>query len=75
MKTVDDVKLELARKIDLFKIVFNSEDGKKVLGALENEFDRDNLLVPGDPHSTHYNLGRRDVVVYIRQMLKAGEKV
>lgn len=75
MKTADDVKLELARKIDIFKMVFNTDDGKKVLAALENEFDRDNLLAPGDPYSTHYNLGRRDVVVYIRQMLKAGDKI
>lgn len=75
MKTADDVKLELARKIDIFKMVFNTEDGKKVLAALEDAFDRDSIITPGDPYYTHYNLGRRDVVVYIRQMLKAGDKI
>lgn len=67
-KNSDDVKLELAKMAHIFRSVFNTDDGKLVLKKLEEEFDRDNIM-SDNPHRTHYNLGRRDAVVYIRQML------
>ena len=61
------------RKAAAFAAVFNTRDGEKVLEALEAEFDRDELR-GGEPHSTYFNLGQRDVVVYIKQMLKYSER-
>lgn len=53
--------------------VFNSTEGKKVLEALEEEFYHGELLGES-PDKTAYNLGRRDVVMYIKQMLNYGER-
>lgn len=40
---------------------------------LNEEFNRDNVYVP-DSDRTQYNLGRRDVVIYIEQILRNGEE-
>lgn len=53
--------------------MFSTPEGKEVLKHLEQEFDAD-ILFERDPNVTAYNLGRRDVVVYIRQMLRYLEK-
>lgn len=65
------MRASLTRKISMFKKVFATADGEKLLQFLEDEFDKDNIFVDGDPHKTSYNLGRRDVVIYIKQMLRA----
>lgn len=68
-----EAKEKLARKASIFKQVFNTPDGKEVLSALEKEFNADNIFEKGLPDATAYNLGRRDVVVYIKQLLEYGK--
>lgn len=55
-------------KAMLVKKIFGTSDGEKLMEILEKEFNSDNLLAVGDPHVTHYNLGRRDVVMYLKQL-------
>lgn len=66
----DTQKLALARKASVLQRTFDSPLGKESLAILESEFDNEQIMVPGQPDTTHYNLGRRDVVVYIRQMIR-----
>ena len=65
--------LATQKKIELAQKIFNTADGERFLKVLEDEFDRDNIFAPGDPYSTSYNCGRRDVVVYIKQLMRAGQ--
>ena len=55
---------------DLFKAVFKTPNGKKVLQELHDELNRDEIFVKGDAHTTSYNLGRRDAYVFISQLLR-----
>jgi hypothetical protein len=63
----------LVKKSSYFYHVFTSPDGKKVLEALESEFNSDSIFVPMDPHATAYNLGKRDVIIYINQLIRMKE--
>ena len=56
-----------------FHALFTSPVGVKVLKYLEDEFDQDEIFQAGVPDGTAYNLGRRDVIVYIRQMMRVTE--
>lgn len=59
---------EIARKNSgPIQRVFAGADGKEALEVLERAFDGENLFAE-DPYRTAYNLGARDVVVYIRQL-------
>ena len=62
----------VAKSGDFHKL-FTSPIGKKVLEYLEDEFDNEKLFVAGVPDHTGYNLGGRDVIVYIRQMIRLKE--
>jgi len=68
MKNSDEKFEKLRKKSQHFVTVFNTPDGKQVLEALEAEFDGTDIMAETS-EKTAYNLGRRDVVVYIRQML------
>lgn len=63
----------VVRKSGYFYRIFTSPDGKKVLEWLEEEFDSDEIFKAGEPDTTSYNLGKRDVIVYIRQMIRLKE--
>jgi hypothetical protein len=66
-------KAEAMRKAKIFAEVFSGTEGKKALDLLESEFNPD-ILFNVDQNITNYNLGRRDVLVYIRQMVKYSER-
>ncbi len=68
-KAVDKV----VHKSGFFFRIFTSPDGKKVLEWLEEEFDSDEIFKAGEPDTTSYNLGKRDVIIYIRQMIRLKE--
>ncbi|MGI9889075.1 hypothetical protein [Vibrio chagasii] len=73
MSNKEEVEAKVRKKSELFKHVFESEDGKAVLEALEEEFNRDELRGQ-TPQDTYFNLGRRDVLVYIKQMIRYSNK-
>ena len=62
----------LGKKAGNFHKLFTSPVGVEVLEALEEEFNPDVLLGKTDAE-TNYNCGKRDVVIYIRQMIRYKE--
>lgn len=62
----------LNKKATDFHILFTSPVGVKVLESLEEEFNPDVLVGKSDAE-TNYNVGKRDVIIYIRQMIRYKE--
>ncbi len=63
----EKIKSRLAHKSELVHAFMNSEAGKALMEVLEDEFFNGDLFNP-DPNTTAYNLGRRDVVMYLQQL-------
>lgn len=63
----------IRKKSREFHTLFTSPVGVKVLKYLEDEFDSLEIFQAGVPDGTAYNLGRRDVIEYIRQMIRVKE--
>lgn len=66
-ETLDKVKARLQKKSARVQTFMDSELGRAVIDALDAEF-YDGDLFDKDPYQTAYNLGRRDVVVYLKQL-------
>jgi len=66
-QTLDKIKTRLAKKSARINMFMNSELGKEIIDALEQEFYH-GALFDEDPCKTAYNLGRRDVVVYLKEL-------
>lgn len=62
-----NVKKRLKDKASRIRMFMNSELGGEIIKALEDEFYHGNLY-DKDVNQTAYNLGRRDVVVYLKQL-------
>ncbi len=62
----------LEKKAGDFHQLFTSPVGVKVLEALEEEFNPDKLIGSNNAE-TNYNVGARDVIIYIRQMIRLKE--
>ena len=60
------------RKANRTAQLFNSELGQEVLGYLKEELDK-GQLVAQTPELTYFNLGRRDAVVYINELIVQNE--
>ena len=69
-KTRQQVEEALLNKSSDFKQCFLTATGESVLKALEEEFNSDTIFNPNSDSATAYALGQRDVVIYIKQMLK-----
>lgn len=67
-----EIQGELLRKAEDFKNLFETPTGKVVLAHLEAEFNPVQLF-DSNPHQTSYNTGRRDVVEYIKQMMRVND--
>ncbi len=63
-----DIHQRTAYKAGLFRDVFDNEQGQKVLAMLEDELNPDDIFNL-DPNTTAYTLGRRDALVYIKQLI------
>lgn len=61
------IEQEIKRKAALVRRLFATPLGKEVHEILVNQFDADDLR--GETvEQTYYNLGQRDVLVYLRQL-------
>jgi hypothetical protein len=60
---------KLREKAARFYRLFSTHDGEQVLQDLVEEFDADDLFHE-NPHKMGYNVGRRDVVIYIKQLMR-----
>ena len=56
--------------IDLYKLVFDTEDGDMVLEDLGLRFCEQSSTFSSDPCETAYREGQRTVVLFIRSMLR-----
>ena len=56
--------------VELYKLVFDSEDGDKVLYDLGLRFCEQSSTFSTDPCETAYREGQRTVVLFIRSMLR-----
>jgi hypothetical protein len=65
--TVDDIRRNIRHKSVAIVDFMNNPIGKAVVAALEETFYDGELFDP-DPHQTAYNLGRRFVVSYMKQL-------
>jgi len=65
--TLSSLKKKLKNKSARINMFMNSELGQEVIKALEDEFYH-GALFEDDPYKTAYNLGRRDVVVYLKEL-------
>lgn len=66
---MEEKKQKLRDKAARFHRLFSSHDGEQVLKDLEDEFDQDELY-DDNPYKTNYNIGRRDVIIYIKQLMR-----
>lgn len=64
-----EAKRKLSRRATIFRQVFNTDEGKEVLQVLEQEAEPERLF-DENPHKTAYNCGRRDLLIYIKQILR-----
>jgi len=54
---------------DAYQLVFNSEDGQKVLEDLKKRFHIHGTVFSTEPTDTAYREGQRTVVLFIQSML------
>ncbi len=71
--TVEQIRKRLSDKSGALNELLNNPVGKKLIKALEDEFYHGELF-NADPYTTAYNCGRRDVVVYFKQLQNYYEK-
>jgi len=60
------------RKSGVVSRVFASPDGKELLKLLDETFCQRSLF-DEDPNKTAYNIGQRDLVVYLQQLKSVGD--
>ncbi len=71
--TVEDIRRLIRHKGADIVAFMNNPIGKSVVKALEETFYDGELYDP-DPYQTAYNLGRRDVVAYMKQLQRIAER-
>lgn len=68
-----EVRERLQKKAAIFQQIFSTPAGKEGLEYLDEEFTRGQMFT-ADPLQTAYMLGARDVVIYLQQLIKYGDK-
>ncbi len=71
-KQREEIREKLEKKAARFHKLFTSPAGKLVLKDLEDEFSPD-VLLGKDDSETNYNVGKRDVYIYITQLIRYKE--
>jgi len=67
MNSFDDLK-------SLYRAVFNTPNGEKVLQDLQAQLNPDEIFVKGDANETYINLGKREAFIYISQLLRVDDE-
>lgn len=65
---IEKMKVALEAKAARFAEIFTTPKGQEVLRDLREEFDGE--MLDDNPYKTHYNLGKRDIIVYIEQLIR-----
>lgn len=68
MTTFNDIEARIKHKARIVRGCFDTPAGRETLNFMLAEFDRTDLR--GDTtEETYYNLGARDLVIYLRQLV------
>ena len=68
--SVQEVRAKVNQGDILYKQVFSSGDGKKVLDDLVRRFENRTSIIPGDPYATHAREGAREVILFIKHRME-----
>ena len=71
--SVEDIRRKIRHKGTAVIAFMNNPIGKAVVKALEETF-YDGEIFDENPYTTAYNLGRRDVVSYMKQLQRIEEQ-
>jgi hypothetical protein len=71
--SLEEARARVLAKSKAISRFLGSPDGKEVLSLLEEEFFLGSMM-GSSPEQTAFNLGRRDVVVYIRNLRDFAQK-
>lgn len=69
-QNADEAQLEQAALIQAYHTVFRSDPGKLVLRDLAKRSFFNDTTVEREPHLTHYNEGRRAIMLEVLGMLQ-----
>ena len=70
MTDIARARHELRQKSKAIQEALSTHSGRILLQTLQEQFNSD-TVVSDNPYMTHYNLGQRDVVVFLEQVLKS----
>lgn len=70
---IDKVEQRLRKKSKVVAALKNFPEGQEFLDILNDEFAHKNLIIKGDTYGTYANLGARDLLDYINQLISYGE--
>ena len=70
---LEEMQRNVIRKAHIIGRIFETDDGKKLMEILKEEFDSP-FIFDDNPHKTNYNLGRRDCVIYLEQAIRVHKK-
>ena len=65
---IDEVRIEQQQQVADIKRILHSPDGEKLLKLLTEEFAERTSFTVGDPHSTSFKEGQRNVVLFLNDM-------
>lgn len=70
---VNEKKKELLKKAHIFKRLFTTDEGQKVLKYLEEYAEPDVMFDP-NPTTCAYNCARRDFLKHIKDLMEYGDE-
>lgn len=71
-RVIAEARTKALKKVNVYKRLFSSPDGKIVRDDLIAAFDQ-KLNVPGDPFATHVRVGNYEVLQYIKEIMEVEE--
>ncbi len=70
---IEAMERRLRKKAKVVAALKNFPEGQEFLDILNEEFAHKDLMVKGDVHATYANMGARDLLDYINQLINYGE--
>lgn len=73
-KTADDLVNEIQGEHEAMCRLFATSDGQVVLKHLREIYYDVSCVIPNDPYATHVENGKREVILYINEVINNGNK-
>jgi len=71
---LDEARERIRKKAKVAQALKNFPEGQELLTILEEEFAHKRLIVKGDTHATYANIGARDVLDYLHELINHEER-